>query len=334
MARRIAAAAADSGIGLTLLPCFYAQGGFGGAPPTPGQRRFVCTPELFAALVDASRDAVAGLDDAVLGIAPHSLRAVTPETLRAVTSLAPDGPIHIHAAEQVKEVEDCLAWSGRRPVEWLLGEMPVDRRWCLIHATHMTAAETAALARSGAAAGLCPITEANLGDGLFPAIGYLQAGGIFGIGSDSNVQLGPAAELRQLEYGQRLHHRGRNLLASHEGQSTGRRLFDAALAGGAQASGRRLGSIARAAVPTSSCSTPSIRPSWSGPAMPGWTAGSSTATTRPSGKYGQAVAFWSRQAATSTASARCGDTGRRCTGCWRHERTGEGSRWASCGSAC
>jgi formimidoylglutamate deiminase len=244
MAHRIAAAAADSGIGLTLLPCFYAQGGFGGAPPTPGQRRFVCTPELFAALVDASRDGVAGLDDAVLGIAPHSLRAVTPETLRAVTSLVPDGPIHIHAAEQVKEVEDCLAWSGRRPVEWLLGEMPVDRRWCLIHATHMTAAETAALARSGAAAGLCPITEANLGDGLFPAIGYLQAGGIFGIGSDSNVQLGLAAELRQLEYGQRLHHRGRNLLASHEGQSTGRRLFDAALAGGAQASGRRLGSIA------------------------------------------------------------------------------------------
>ena len=244
MARRIAAAAADSGIGLTLLPCFYAQGGFGGAAPTPGQRRFVCTPELFAALVDASRDAVAGLDDAVLGIAPHSLRAVTPETLRAMTSFAPDGPIHIHAAEQVKEVEDCLAWSGRRPVEWLLGEMPVDRRWCLIHATHMTAAETAALARSGAAAGLCPITEANLGDGLFPAIAYLRAGGIFGIGSDSNVQLGPAAELRQLEYGQRLHHRGRNLLASHEGQSTGRRLFDAALSGGAQASGRRLGSIA------------------------------------------------------------------------------------------
>jgi formimidoylglutamate deiminase len=244
MAHRIAAAAADSGIGLTLLPCFYAQGGFGGAPPTPGQRRFVCTPELFAALVDASRDGVAGLDDAVLGIAPHSLRAVTPETLRAVTSLVPDGPIHIHAAEQVKEVEDCLAWSGRRPVEWLLGEMPVDRRWCLIHATHMTAAESAALARSGAAAGLCPITEANLGDGLFPAIGYLQAGGIFGIGSDSNIQLGPAAELRQLEYGQRLHHRGRNLLASHEGQSTGRRLFDAALAGGAQASGRGLGNIA------------------------------------------------------------------------------------------
>jgi formimidoylglutamate deiminase len=244
MAHRIAAAAADSGIGLTLLPCFYAQGGFGGAPPTPGQRRFVCTPELFAALVDASRDGVAGLDDAVLGIAPHSLRAVTPETLRAVTSLVPDGPIHIHAAEQVKEVEDCVAWSGRRPVEWLLGEMPVDRRWCLIHATHMTAAESAALARSGAAAGLCPITEANLGDGLFPAIGYLQAGGIFGIGSDSNIQLGPAAELRQLEYGQRLHHRGRNLLASHEGQSTGRRLFDAALAGGAQASGRGLGNIA------------------------------------------------------------------------------------------
>jgi formimidoylglutamate deiminase len=244
MARRIAAAATDSGIGLTLLPCFYAQGGFAGAPPTPGQRRFLCTPDLFAALVEASHDAVAALDDATLGVAPHSLRAVTPDTLRAVTALAPAGPIHIHAAEQVQEVEDSLAWSGHRPVEWLLGEMPVDRRWCLIHATHMTAPETAALARSGAVAGLCPITEANLGDGVFPAVDYLQASGRIGIGSDSNVQIGPAAELRQLEYAQRLHHRGRNLLAAGEGRSTGRRLFDAARAGGAQASGRRLGAIA------------------------------------------------------------------------------------------
>lgn len=244
MAGRIAEAARATGIGLTLLPCFYAQGGFGGAPSSPGQRRFLCTPELFGRLLRASREAIAGLEDAAVGIAPHSLRAVTPESLRAVVTLAGDGPVHIHAAEQVKEVEDCLAWSGRRPVEWLLGEMPVGERWCLIHATHMTAAETAALARSGAVAGLCPITEANLGDGLFSAVDYLRAGGRLGIGSDSNVQISTAAELRQLEYGQRLHHRGRNLLAGEEGRSTGRRLHDAAAAGGAAAAGRRLGAIA------------------------------------------------------------------------------------------
>jgi formiminoglutamate deiminase len=147
----------------------------------------------------------------------------------------PGGPIHIHAAEQTKEVDACVAWSGARPVEWLLDNAAVDRRWCLIHATHISATESNRLAESGAVAGLCPITEANLGDGVFPAEPYLARGGIFGIGTDSNIQIDPAAELRSLEYAQRLTHRSRNVLASRSGRSTGRDLFDGALAGGNQA---------------------------------------------------------------------------------------------------
>jgi formiminoglutamate deiminase len=160
---------------------------------------------------------------------------VTPDELAALLPLADGGPLHIHAAEQIREVEDCLAWSGQRPVAWLLDHAPVDQRWCLIHATHMTAAETGALAKSGAVAGLCPVTEASLGDGIFPAREFLDSSGAFGIGTDSNVLVGVADELRQLEYGQRLKHRQRNVLSGGPGISTGRALFDAALAGGMQA---------------------------------------------------------------------------------------------------
>jgi formiminoglutamate deiminase len=236
MAGRIAAAAQATGIGLTLLPVLYAHSTFGGAAPAEGQRRFVNDPERFARLLEESRRAAASLDGAVVGIAPHSLRAVTPGELADVVATAASGPIHIHVAEQVKEVEDCLAWSGARPVEWLLANAPVDRRWCLIHATHMTDGETDMLAASGATAGLCPVTEANLGDGTFAAARFLDAGGRFGVGSDSNVLIGVADELRQLEYSQRLLHRQRNVLGRANG-STGRRLFDAALAGGATALG-------------------------------------------------------------------------------------------------
>ena len=243
MAARIAAAAAQTGVGLTLLPVFYAHSGFGGADPTAGQRRFVNDIDGFARLLGASRAALAGLEDAVVGLAPHSLRAVTPAELTALEPLAEGGPIHIHIAEQAREVEDCLAWSGRRPVEWLLDNAPVDARWCLIHATHMTAAETLALARSGAVAGLCPITEANLGDGLFPAAEYWAAAGAFGVGSDSNVLIDAAEELRTLEYGQRLSRRGRNLLARDQGGSTGADLYRGALAGGAQALGGVAGGL-------------------------------------------------------------------------------------------
>lgn len=229
----IAAAAQASGIGLTLLPVFYAHGDFGGAPPAPGQRRFLSDVDGFARLVEASRARLPA--DAVLGIAPHSLRAVTPEELAAIIPLV-NGPIHIHAAEQTKEVEACIAWSGARPVEWLLDNAAVDARWCLIHSTHLTNGECDRLAASGAVAGLCPVTEANLGDGIFPAIRYLEAGGRIGVGTDSNILVDAAGELRGIEYSQRLAHRRRALLA-REGASVGRTLFDAAQAGGAQALG-------------------------------------------------------------------------------------------------
>ena len=231
----IVAAAETSGIGLTLLPVFYAHGDFGGAAAAPGQRRFLSDVDGFARLVEASRAKLPG--DATLGIAPHSLRAVTPDALRAILPLAGAGPIHIHAAEQVREVEACVAWSGARPVEWLLDHAEVDARWCLIHATHLTESECDRLAASGAVAGLCPVTEANLGDGIFPAVRYLAAGGRFGVGTDSNILIDAAGELRAVEYSQRLAHRRRALLADEGEPSVGRKLFAAALAGGAQALG-------------------------------------------------------------------------------------------------
>jgi formiminoglutamate deiminase len=226
---------------------FYAQGGFGGQAPTDGQRRFINDVDGFARLLEASRTAVVPLIDAVVGVAPHSLRAVTPEQLKAVAALAPAGPIHIHAAEQLREVEDCVAWSGARPVEWLLENARVDSRWCLIHATHQTGAETARLALSGAVAGFCPITEANLGDGISPASQYIAGGGTFGIGTDSNVCIDVSEELRLLEYSQRLRDRARNVVAPADVASTGRALFDGAMRGGARALGMRDAGIARGA---------------------------------------------------------------------------------------
>lgn len=234
-AAAIVDAAETSGIALTLLPVFYAHGDFGGRDPSPGQRRFLSDPDSFAALVEASRQLLPA--DAVLGIAPHSLRAVTPEELHAILPLAGNGPVHIHAAEQTKEVDACLAWSGARPVEWLLDNANVDARWCLIHSTHLDGHETARLALSCAVAGLCPVTESNLGDGIFPAVAYLEAGGRFGIGTDSNILIDAATELRTLEYSQRLNQRRRALLGNGQTPSVGRRLFEAALFGGAQALG-------------------------------------------------------------------------------------------------
>ncbi|WP_102960597.1 formimidoylglutamate deiminase [Mangrovicella endophytica] len=240
MAERIGAAAEATGIALTLLPVFYARSGFGGGAPVEGQRRFINDAEAYARLVDGCRAVTARLPDAVLGIAPHSLRAATPEDLQAILPLAAGGPIHIHVAEQVKEVEDCLAWSGARPVEWLLDHAPVDTRWCLIHATHMTEDETRRMALSGAVAGLCPITEANLGDGAFPIDAFLESGGSYGVGSDSNVMITVPGELRQLEYSARIDRRARNVVAE-PGGSTGRMLFDRAISGGAMALGASAG---------------------------------------------------------------------------------------------
>jgi len=236
MAARIASASNETGIGLTLLPVFYAHSGFGGSEPNSGQRRFIHDLDGYQRLLEGAAEALSPLDRAVLGIAPHSLRAATPDELAALMIMAPNGPVHIHISEQIKEVEDCLQWCGRRPVEWLLDHLPVNDRWCLIHATHMSPTETANMAKSGAIAGLCPITEANLGDGIFPAEAFLKAGGKFGVGSDSNVQIGVADELRQLEYSQRLQHQRRNVLAN-PGQSNGMVLFNGAVEGGAAALG-------------------------------------------------------------------------------------------------
>jgi formimidoylglutamate deiminase len=241
LSHAVFAAADDSGMGLTHLPVFYAHGGFGGMAPSHAQRRFVHDLDGFSRLLEAVRGGAAALPDAVVGIAPHSLRAVTVEELGHLQALAGAVPIHIHIAEQVREVEDCQAWSGQRPVEWLLNHAEVDQRWCLVHATHMTEAETVALASTGAVAGLCPITEANLGDGLFPATAFQAAGGRLGIGSDSNVLIDMSEELRLLEYGQRLTARARNVMASAPGRSTGQDLFETALRGGAQALGSAAG---------------------------------------------------------------------------------------------
>ncbi len=212
LAWRVVSAAQTAGLGLTLLPVFYAHANFGGTPANAGQRRFVHSPNTFGHLLERLREREDG-GHYVLGVAPHSLRAVTPEELgRVVRLAAPGAPIHIHAAEQVREVDDCVAWSRMRPVEWLLTQAGVDARWCIVHATHMTERETAALAASGAVAGLAPTTEADLGDGTFPGLAYLAAGGHFGVGSDSNTCISPFAELRQLEWSQRLQARRRNVL--------------------------------------------------------------------------------------------------------------------------
>ena len=248
MSQQILAAARQAGIGLTHLPVLYGFGGFGGAAAGQGQRRFLNDPERFLALLDRVKEAVGRDPQFAVGVAPHSLRAVTPETLRAVLSgLGADGarvPIHIHVAEQTKEVEDCLAWSASRPVAWLLDECPVGDNWCLVHATHIDEREVDGLARCGAVAGLCPTTEANLADGLFPAGAFLAKGGSFGIGSDSHVSVSPVEELRWLEYGQRLVKGRRNILAGAEPVgSVGRRLYEGALAGGAQALGRPIGRL-------------------------------------------------------------------------------------------
>ncbi|MEO1494634.1 MAG: formimidoylglutamate deiminase [Pseudomonadota bacterium] len=243
MSVRIAAAAAKTGIGITHLPVLYAQGGSDGRALAGGQLRFGTDLDGFADLTDRAAAAITTVGpDAKTGVAPHSLRAVGVEALTAVQSLRADAPIHMHIAEQRAEVVEILGTHGATPVKWLLEIMDVDTRWCLIHATHMDRAETEGLARSGAVAGLCPITEANLGDGIFNGASYLAADGRLGVGSDSNVRIALAEELRTLENGQRLQGKARAVLAGPEA-STGRTLYGAALAGGAQALGRASGAI-------------------------------------------------------------------------------------------
>lgn len=247
MARRVLAAARETGIGITILPTVYRASDFGGRAPEPGQRRFVASIEDFVGDV-AVLGAELGSGDARVGLALHSLRAVPEEELAVVVAAArsmdPSLPVHIHVAEQLKEVEGCLAWSGARPVEWLLDHADVDEHWSLVHATHVTSSEVMGIAESGASVGLCPMTEANLGDGIFPLEELVAAGGRYAIGTDSHVSRSPAAELRMLEYGQRLVTHTRNVAPGPHDRSTGRALLDAAWAGGAAATGRRVGRLA------------------------------------------------------------------------------------------
>ncbi|MBN8480505.1 MAG: formimidoylglutamate deiminase [Xanthomonadales bacterium] len=254
MALALVDAAQEAGIGLTLLPTLYMTGGFDGRPLGERQRRFAHDVDGFLRLVERLRLA----EDARVrvGIALHSLRAVPPAAMTAVLdglAALPAGrsgiptsmmPIHIHIAEQIGEVQDCLAVRNARPVEWLLDNAAVDARWCLVHATHVDEQEVRRLAATGAVAGLCPTTEANLGDGVFPLKAYLEAGGCIGIGSDSHISVSPVEDLRWLEYGQRLVTRQRNVGAEARTPSSGERLFGEALIGGARASGMAIGRLA------------------------------------------------------------------------------------------
>lgn len=241
-AARVAAAGQATGMGLTLLPVLYSHAGFGEQALKPAQARFRTDVDDVLGIVEALAPLRGGQLE--VGAAPHSLRAATIAQIRALASGLPQGrPLHIHIAEQQGEVEQCLAHAGRRPVEYLMDHVALDARWCLVHATHVNEAEVAALAKSGAVAGLCPTTEANLGDGLFPLAPFIEAGGRFGIGSDSHVSQSPVEELRWLEYGQRLLHQQRNVAHSRAQRHVGDYLWQAALAGGADASGRRVGSL-------------------------------------------------------------------------------------------
>ncbi len=244
MSERVAAAAAQTGIGLCLLPVHYQYGGCNGRGLADGQVRFGNDLARFQKLHDGAANAVSHLGaDASIGVAAHSLRAVSRDDLQGLNANFATGPVHLHLAEQQAEVDEVLYQWGARPVEWALDNMGLDDRWCLIHCTQMTASETERLARTGATAGLCPITESSLGDGIFDGVRWTESAGLMAIGSDSNIRISLTEELRTLEYSQRLRDRSRAALAQ-PGRSTGRRLFDAVVQGGAQAAGRKTGVLA------------------------------------------------------------------------------------------
>ena len=247
LAHALLRAARTAGMGMTLLPVLYQTSGFGGQPPREAQARFVRSTDNMLTLLQQLLPAKQA-QGAVLGLAPHSLRAVPPDSLReavaGMAALDARAPIHIHIAEQTQEVDDCIAWSGQRPVQWLLDHAPVDARWCLVHATHMDPAEHAAAARTGAVAGICPTTEANLGDGIFDMPQWLRHGGAWGVGSDSHACVNAAEELMLLECGQRLQLRQRNVLANSAHSQVATAMTLQAVQGGAQAAGRPVAGLA------------------------------------------------------------------------------------------
>ncbi|GAB7547410.1 formimidoylglutamate deiminase [Cupriavidus sp. 8B] len=246
MSLRLLRAAQTAGIGITLLPVLYQTAGFGNKPAVPDQRRFLHETSAMLALLGRLAPQCHG--QARLGLAPHSLRAVPPQSLAdavaGLHALDAKAPVHIHIAEQQREVDECITLTGTRPVAWLLDHAEVDARWCLVHATHLDWDERRRLAHSGAVAGICPTTEANLGDGVFDAAPYLGQGGVWGIGSDSHASVSVVEELRLFEYGQRLALQKRNVLASDAHKQVADRLYLDAAFGGARASGREIGAIA------------------------------------------------------------------------------------------
>lgn len=240
MALRVSAAADEAGLAITLLPVLYRYGGFGASAPSAAQSRFLHETNTFVELIERLRPRLQR--EQRLGVAFHSLRAVTEAQMRRVLEALPHvRPVHIHIAEQQREVDDCVAWCGRRPIAYLLERFAVDECWSLVHATHMNEEECGALARSGACAVLCPTTEASLGDGFFPASAFLAAGGRFAVGSDSHVSLSVAEELRWLEYGQRLLSERRNRL--HHGGEVGTHLYQGAAQGGARTADQPTGAL-------------------------------------------------------------------------------------------
>ena len=244
LALQVSQAASSVGIGMTLLPVLYTHSGFGGLAPNEGQRRFINSTHSYLDLQSRLKPIIESQPAQALGLCFHSLRAVTPQQISEVMAASDQQcPVHIHIAEQQKEVDDCLTWSGRRPLQWLYENVDVDERWCLVHATHAEPDEVASMAKSRAVAGLCLTTEANLGDGIFPAVDYIAQGGRWGIGSDSHVSLSVVEELRWLEYGQRLRDQRRNRLYRPDQPMVGRTLYDAALVGGAQAIGQPIGAL-------------------------------------------------------------------------------------------
>ncbi|MAZ04292.1 MAG: formimidoylglutamate deiminase [Sneathiella sp.] len=243
MSQAVIEGAQAAGMPITLLPVFYAHAGFGGVPPEHGQRRFINNLNDYQNLFSELQGFEQQDPNLTLGVAPHSLRAATKEEIGELLKLSPERPFHIHIAEQQKEIEDCIASYGKRPVEWLYENFDVDKRWCLVHATHLTDAEITLIAKSKAIVGLCPLTEANLGDGIFPAKRFVSEEGSFGIGSDSNICLDVARELEGLEYGQRLLHQERNVLTSITLPNTGHFLYKKSVSGGARALGQPLGGL-------------------------------------------------------------------------------------------
>lgn len=248
MAQAIFGAAKESGIGLTLLPVLYQYSGFGEKAPSDGQKRFINSTEQFNQLVSDCFILSEQYSNTNVGIAPHSLRAVDKTSLQSavghVRSLDNQAPIHIHISEQQKEVDDCLAHFGKRPVQWLLDNVELDEHWCLIHATHIDEAERKGIIAKHAIAGICPTTEANLGDGIFSTAAFLAEKGTIAIGSDSHISVNPIEELRWLEYAQRLIKKQRAILATDEQVSVGQNLWQQAAKGGAQSTNSNTGCLA------------------------------------------------------------------------------------------